>query len=532
MRHWLGKTPMREGVIGLTLLGLAGCQGGDDSAPDHSQGFRGLTLTVAAVGDPEILESVRVQSGEWEREYGATIEIRPEPVPPDDARSADVLIFPGDRLGELIDAQALAPLDESAVRRTRTLPIGQQSSTLPEDMPPGPAVRRDPLDFADVIQVFREQVSQYGDDRIGLPLGSSVLVLAFRRDAFESEANRQAADSTGLKLEPPTTWEQLDALARFFHGRDWDGDGEPGSGIALALGDDPEGVGDAIFLARAASLGQAPDRYEFLFDAETMAPRVASPPFVAALEALKALKEFGPEGLAAFDSGKAREAFRSGKAALLIDRAERAAFWTSTESPYPVAVAQLPGAPRYYDSNREEWRDAARPNRPSYLPRGGGWLIGVSSQATDTKREAAVSYLRLLAGPEVAQAIVSDRVFPMVPVRASHLAFGLPDSRSAPSVETRSWGEAVLQTFNAPQVVVGLRIPGADGYLADVARARVAAVGGQPARDALEAAARSWEQRTDSLGRERQRWHYRRSLNRLSTTPQPPPPSSKEATRP
>lgn len=530
MRSWFGMGSIAKGMIGIVLLGLAGCQDRDDTGPESSQTFRGLTLTVAAVGDPAILESVRVQSGDWEREHGASIRIHSEPIKPEQARSADVLIFPGDRLGALIDADALTVLDESAVRPMNTLPVGQPSAATPDDLPAGPAVRSDSLDFADVSQVYREQVTQYGDDRIGLPLGGSVLVLAYRRDALESKANRQAAESAGLKLEPPTTWEQLDALARFFQGRDWDGDGMHESGIALALGDDPEGVGDAIFLARAASLGQAPDRYEFLFDSETMAPRITSPPFIEALKALAALQEAGPESIASFDAEKAREAFRAGEAVLLIDRAERAAFWTSTENPFPVAVARLPGASRYYDPSRQDWRESDRLNRPSYLPCGGGWLIGVSSQANGTRREAAISYLRSLAGPELAQAIVSDRVFPMVPVRASHLAFGLPDPRSAPSIETRSWGQAVLQTFTAPQVVVGLRIPGADGYLADLARARVAAVGGQPAQEALNTAAHSWEERTTAFGQERQRWHYRRSLNRLSTAPQPPSRSSKVAT--
>ena len=97
-------------------------------------------------------------------------------------------------------------------------------------------------------------------------------------------SNKAAARQAGLTLEPPTTWEQLDSLARFFHGRDWNGDGKPDLGIALAIGSDAEGVGDATFLARAASLGQHRDHYSFLFDSDTMAPRIDTPPFVEALE--------------------------------------------------------------------------------------------------------------------------------------------------------------------------------------------------------------------------------------------------------
>ena len=159
-------------------------------------------------------------------------------------------------------------------------------------------------------------MAKYGNDRMAFPYGGTALVLVYDRAAFDRAANRAAAEKESLALRPPRTWEQLDALARFFQGRDWDGDGTADHGIALALGPDPEFLGDAIFLARAASLGQHRDQYSFLFNADTMAPRIDSPPFVAALEALRALKASGPPGMAEFDAEAAREAFREGKVAL------------------------------------------------------------------------------------------------------------------------------------------------------------------------------------------------------------------------
>ena len=97
------------------------------------------------------------------------------------------------------------------------------------------------LQYMDFIPAFREQVSCYGEDRFALPCGASALVLAYRRDAFENDANRAAARAAGLELKPPKTWSELDALARFFEGRDWSGSGKPEHGIVLAMGADPEG---------------------------------------------------------------------------------------------------------------------------------------------------------------------------------------------------------------------------------------------------------------------------------------------------
>ncbi len=509
------------GLFGLGLCGLlaiTGC-GGESASQPAAPPFQGVELTVAAVGDPAILEAVRVQSGEWERANGARLAIRASSIDPKEARTADVLVFPADRMGDLVDQNALAVLPESAIRPIGLLPVGDDEKS---DDPNAPATRADTLDFSDVLSPYRDLVSKYGSDRLALPLGGSCLLLVYRRDAFESEANRKAAEAAGLTLEPPKTWEQFDALARFFHGRDWDGDGQPESGVALALGDDPERLGDVTYLARAASLGQAPDQFSFLFNADTMAPLIGTPPFVEAMSALAALKDYGPKGMENFDAEAARAAFRSGQVALLIDRGERASRWTDPKAPAPVGTAMLPGSPRVYDPERKVWLEPAEPNRPSYLPVGGGWLVAVSAGVPEKEREAAISFLKMLAGPEIAQAIVSDPAFPMVPVRQSHLGLGLPDPRSALGVDSRGWGQAVLETLTAPRVLPGLRVPEADAYLTDLAKARVAVVRGEPADKALEAVAKAWTERNAKLGTERQLWHYRRGLNRLSTAPEPP----------
>src|SRR5207302_7916406 len=131
----------------------------------------------------------------------------------------------------------------------------------------------DPLAFADVVPAYRDQVTKYGDDRMALPIGGSALVLVYRRDAFARETNREAATRDGLSLEPPKTWEQLDRLARFFQGRDWNGDGSADFGIAPVLGPHPEGLGEANFMARSAALRPHRDQYSLLFDGVSMDPR-------------------------------------------------------------------------------------------------------------------------------------------------------------------------------------------------------------------------------------------------------------------
>jgi multiple sugar transport system substrate-binding protein len=110
----------------------------------------------------------------------------------------------------------------------------------------------------------------------------------------------------------------------------------------------------------------------------------------------------------------------------------------------------------------------------------------------------------------------------MLPVRSTQMGQGLPDPTSAPDVDPRQWTEAVSRTLMAGRVVPGLRIPDAAGYLADLSKARTAAVSGKDPAAALHELAADWVGRTKARGTQRQLWHYRRSLNSLATLPQPP----------
>jgi multiple sugar transport system substrate-binding protein len=112
----------------------------------------------------------------------------------------------------------------------------------------------------------------------------------------------------------------------------------------------------------------------------------------------------------------------------------------------------------------------------------------------------------------------------MLAVRTALLSQGPPDSRASLGVDARQWSDAVIQTLRAPRVIPGLRIPDAEGYLADLARGRAAVLQGEPARSALQGVARAWNDRSQRRGVKRQLWHYRRSLNSLTTTPEPPAP--------
>jgi multiple sugar transport system substrate-binding protein len=499
-------------VAAAGSLAALGCGDSGPRPPANAPPtFPGVKLVVAAVGDPAILSTLSTLKGDWTSSRQAELTVREKAVEPKDAQGVDVLIFRGDLVGDLVDVGALAVIPETSLHPQSVEDSGaagdRSQGLVPSETP------TDRLQFPQVAAIFRDKVSKYGKDRSGLPYGGSALVLVYQRDAFEKEPNKQAAQQAKIDLKPPTTWTQLDALAQFLQGRDWNGDGKPDHGISLALGLDPEGLGDATYLARAASLGMHPNNFSFLFHIETMAPLIDSPPFVEALEALAALRASGPPGVEKFDADQARDAFRNGSVALLIDRAERVSRWSDAK--HQIGVAPLPGSERVYNSaaGRQAWEQANPPNAPAFLPFGGGWLVGVAKGLPEDRREAAIDFAKYLNEPETSNRVRADTSFPMLPVRGAQMSQG-PDPRAAGGVDGKQWSEAIRQTYIVGRGAPGLRIPGTAGYLADLAQARQAVAEGKLAASAaLQEAAKAWSERTQKLGVQRQRAHYRRSLD-------------------
>ncbi|MFO0887508.1 MAG: hypothetical protein U0790_00015 [Isosphaeraceae bacterium] len=257
-------------------------------------------------------------------------------------------------------------------------------------------------------------------------------------------------------------------------------------------------------------------------------PRIANPPFVESLGGLVGWVNPTRPASAPLNAAQARAAFREGRAALLIDRAENAIAWVDAEfkgPARPVGVAPLPGSRRVYEPSRKTWiEDFNPPNRPTFLPGGGGWFVAATTAAEKAgKLAAALDFAADLAGPENAPRLFAQREFPMLPVRSNLLGRGLPDPARARGIDGRRWSDALQKSLMSGKVVVGPRTPGAVADLADLDQARASAMHGKPASEALLEVAAEWTARTRQFGQDRLKWHYRRSLNELPTTASPPP---------
>ena len=194
MRKWRTTLLGLIAVLGATMTG---CWQETKPPENASPSFRGVTVKVGALDEAGLLAGVTAHGGEWKASREGAIAIREQPVTLGTATEVDILLFPGDRLGDLIDADLLAAIPNEAVMppaREATVP-GEPSRSAETAGETKPA--EDPYDFMGVAAPYRDQVTRYGNERMALPYGGSALVLVYRRDAFEREANRTRPPTRG-----------------------------------------------------------------------------------------------------------------------------------------------------------------------------------------------------------------------------------------------------------------------------------------------------------------------------------------------
>ena len=112
-------------------------------------------------------------------------------------------------------------------------------------------------------------------------------------------------------------------------------------------------------------------------------------------------RRLGPPGIEKFDGRAAREAFRTGKVALLIDRAERAAPGRAGNADRGRPAAGLGSRLRAAAQAMGNALDTR--THPATCPQGGGWLVGVRRGLSGSRLDAALDLAKYLAGSREVQ---------------------------------------------------------------------------------------------------------------------------------
>ncbi|MGL4422650.1 MAG: hypothetical protein ACRCZF_18420 [Gemmataceae bacterium] len=340
------------------------------------------------------------QTRAWSSRTGGTV------VPTTDAATADIRILNPAGLGALI----------------RSTPL----RTVPE------LLRQDdsPLRWSRIVTIYRERLTAWEGEVVGVPLAGEARVLITRADKLADPQHRSGFQSKfGRPLVPPTTYEEIADIAEYF--------ASTGAAslpptpaperllhefhLLAACYDRPALTDTNIARKEPLTMRYAGDRaLTFHHDLTTGLPRLTSPGFVQAASWLARVQKHRMSGtnldpVAALGDGSAVLA--------ILTLSEVARLPRTNDMIQPrFGVGALPGTRVYYDAETK----AANPpfdrvkgiNFVPYL--GSNGLIGVVPQSA-AQPETAFELLAELASPDKSLDRLADPTRGFGPFRTDQL---------------------------------------------------------------------------------------------------------------
>ncbi|MFO0883808.1 MAG: extracellular solute-binding protein [Pirellulales bacterium] len=454
----------------IAALGMNGCQPGKEpaaSSKPEKGTAKAASLRLLVLDDDALRDAI---ASLWKAQLESDaqfVNLTRKELLEAKRVSADVLVFPLELMGTLIENGLLDPLQTSAL----------------ED---------DALNFRDFWQSTRMQVCRFGGNTYAIPLSSPALYLVYRQDVFKE-----------LGIAVPTTWEEVTAATKQLAA--WC-EKEPGrTAIALPLAN---GQRSRTLLTIAAAQLADNEQVSPLFDPNTMDSLVHLPPMVKGLETLV--------GLAAgtADRLSAREAWlrvAQGKCAMALAEVPFGALPEgTTEQLENLAYAAVPGSRERYDFSKGEFVPLAEGESPSTpLVGAEAWGVAISSSAGQLR--LAERFLSWISSEENLTALgsQSQHVGPVRTTMKGSLKKWLPSGSSAEAIAKVAalQGDAATAQTN----LVALRVAAADEYLAILDAAVEAALTGKAVQESLQQAKLSCDEVTKRLGQERQLRSLKRS---------------------
>lgn len=380
----------------------------------------------------------------------------------------------------------------------------------------------------DVAPDGLKALHHWGDTPYGVLNDSDGQVLYYRKSALEDPEHQEAfAAEYGYDMPvPPTTWQQVLDISKYFNGKNWDdNDAEPDSGMVLHLkvGEQGHYHFQSLSAAFAITPGDEVTQYEnvYWFDPTDMTPLINSPGHVAALEFLLELHQTGPSAQVGWSLGEAWDYFLRGKSVFAYSWGDVGALCqdeTRSNIRGDCSAAMLPASTTYYDHRAGEFVETDDP-KPVGNTTGGSWH-GVVSAFSD-EPEAAYSLLALMALEPVSVWNAQHGWTGVDPGLSHHFLEEQGGTATVENYVAAGWHEddvmaytqAYRDTFFADTMLTYLRIPGTFEYWDILDKNLSATMAGElTPQQALDDTAAAWEQVTDRLGRDAQIQNYQEAI--------------------
>ncbi|MGZ2505903.1 sugar ABC transporter substrate-binding protein [Rhizobium leguminosarum] len=373
------------------------------------------------------------------------------------------------------------------------------------------------IDMDDYVDYLKAPVGTWDGKTYRISVDGDCHNFNYRADYFTDADLAKAWKDEGHKGEwgVPKTWRKVQEVTKFLKGK------TIGGMEAIGYLDAPKawgGFGFYFLGSRATAYAKHPDDKAWLFDVDTMKPRINNPPWVRAIQdVIDALPSESGDQLNADPGTTAFQQFLAGTGSMVSwwgDVGSGARTSDTSVIGDTVAFDILPGSDDVYNSKTGQWDKL--PSGPNHAPNMAylGWGIYVMARvdSDEKKKKAAWSAAAHLGGKDLALWMAA---YPS----------GFQCYRKS-QFDTKEWVEAGYDeafisnylasqsnSYNHPNAAIEPRIPGIFQYYS-VAEDELAKVfaGQMTAQKGADAIAVAWEKITDQLGRDKQIALYKASL--------------------
>jgi multiple sugar transport system substrate-binding protein len=365
------------------------------------------------------------------------------------------------------------------------------------------------IEADDLVGYLQAPVGTWDGKNYRITIDGDCHTFAYRKDYF-GEGGIGGADV-------PKTWQQVNEVSKALVGQTDPLTGLPAHGYL-----DPlkgwGGFGFYFIENRAAAYVKHPDDPAWLFDPDTMKPRVNNPGWVQAIQDvmdLIAADAYPTDQINADPGTTAFQQFLAGTGSMLMwwgDVGSNARTSDSSVVGDVVGFGINPGSDRRYNAATGAWEEEYNeaPNM-AYI----GWGVYVTSRVSgdELKRKAAWSAAAHLGGKDLS---LWTSAYPsgFQPYRNSHFQYEEWEAAGYDRAFVEDYLGSNLDSYNHPNAAIEPRIPGIFQYYSVAEDELAKGFAGQyaSAQETADAIAAAWEAITDQIGRESQIALYKASL--------------------
>jgi multiple sugar transport system substrate-binding protein len=366
------------------------------------------------------------------------------------------------------------------------------------------------IDMDDYVAYLKPPVGTWDGKTYRITIDGDCHTLAYRKDYFGDGSISGMADV-------PTHWEDINAMSVAVKGQTDPLTGLPAYGFL-----DPlkgwGGFGFYFLEDRASAYVKHPSDPAWLFDPDTMKPRVNNPGWVQAIQDVMDLikaEAYPADQINADPGTTAFQQFLAGTGSALTwwgDVGSNARTSDTSVVGDVVGFSINPGAKRVYNHNAGAWEETENfaPNL-AYL----GWGVYVTNRvsADEVRRKAAWSAAAHLGGKDISLWMAA---YPSgyQPYRQSQFDYAEWEAAGYDRAFVEDYLGSNLESYNHPNAAIEPRIPGIFQYYSIAEDELAKGYAGQyaSAQETADAIAAAWEKITDEIGRDSQIALYKASL--------------------